>query len=210
MRQLRQLPVAAACARRQGDRAKAVVLRLSHRAALRRDAPDRCAGRPHDRPGQAVRARQTVGVRHRPRAQREAVARRAAPTGGDGPSRARQRSLWRAEADGERARRPEGRDRGDAARGDARRPHPRQPDQIEARRSARRHPPRPADPAIQPCSPRCGRGVRRWRASAACRPMWCCTTPPSTASRPRARRRSDNCATSRASATRSSNITATS
>ena len=29
-----------------------------------------------------------------------------------------------------------------------------------------------------------GRGVRRWRASAACRPMSCCTTPRSTASRP--------------------------
>ena len=49
MRQLRQLPVAAAASRRQGDRAKAVVLRLSHRAALRRDASDRCSGRPHDR-----------------------------------------------------------------------------------------------------------------------------------------------------------------
>ena len=56
MRQLRQLPVAAAGARRQGDRAKAVVLRLSHRAALRRHAPDRCADRPPDRARQAVRA----------------------------------------------------------------------------------------------------------------------------------------------------------
>ena len=56
MRQLRQLPVAAAASRRQGDRAKAVVLRLSHRAAFRRDAPDRCPGRPPDRARQAVRA----------------------------------------------------------------------------------------------------------------------------------------------------------
>ena len=45
MRQLRQLPVAAGAARRQGDRAKGVVLRLSHRAAFRRNAPDRRAGR---------------------------------------------------------------------------------------------------------------------------------------------------------------------
>ena len=49
LRQLRQLPVAAAASRRQGRRAKAVVLRLSHRAAFRRHAPDRRAGRPHDR-----------------------------------------------------------------------------------------------------------------------------------------------------------------
>ena len=49
LRQLRQLPVAAAAARRQGRRAKAAVLRLSHRAALRRHAPDRRAGRPPDR-----------------------------------------------------------------------------------------------------------------------------------------------------------------
>ena len=56
MRQLRQLPVAAATSRRQGDRAKAVVLRLSHRAALRRHASDRCADRPLDRTRQAIRA----------------------------------------------------------------------------------------------------------------------------------------------------------
>ncbi len=56
MRQLRQLPVAAAAARRQGDRAETVVLRLSHRAAFRRDAPDRRADRPHDRTRQAIRA----------------------------------------------------------------------------------------------------------------------------------------------------------
>ena len=67
----------------------------------------------------AVRARQAIGVRHRRRTQRKAVARRDPPVGGDGPSARRQRSLWRAEADGDRARRPEGRDRGDAARGGA-------------------------------------------------------------------------------------------
>ena len=49
LRQLRQLPVAAAAPRRQGRRAKAAVLRLSHRAAFWRHAPDRRAGRPHDR-----------------------------------------------------------------------------------------------------------------------------------------------------------------
>src|SRR6266478_4354540 len=78
MRQLRQLPVAAAAARRHGHRAKAVVLRLSHRAALWGHAPDRCSGRPHDGAGQAIRARQAIGVWHRPRAQRKAVARRPA------------------------------------------------------------------------------------------------------------------------------------
>ena len=42
-----------------------------------------------------------------------------------GHLRARQRGVWRVEADGDRARRTEGRDRGDAARGGRRRPHPR-------------------------------------------------------------------------------------
>ena len=56
MRQLRQLPVAAAASRRQGDRAEAVVLRLSHRTALRRHASDRCSDRPLDRTRQAIRA----------------------------------------------------------------------------------------------------------------------------------------------------------
>ncbi len=55
MRQLRQLPVAAGGSRRQGDRAETVVLRLPHRAAVRRHAPDRRAGRPPHRTGQAVR-----------------------------------------------------------------------------------------------------------------------------------------------------------
>ena len=69
LRQLRQLPVAAAASRRQGDRAKTVILRLSHRAALWRHAPDRCPGRPHDRTRHAIRARQDFGIRHRPRTQ---------------------------------------------------------------------------------------------------------------------------------------------
>ena len=99
MRQLRQLPVAACGARRQGDRAKTVVLRLSHRAAFRRHASDRRSDRPPHRTGQAVRTRPVVGVRHRPRAQRETMARRDAPVGGDGPFAGRQRGLWRAEAD---------------------------------------------------------------------------------------------------------------
>ncbi len=55
LRQLRQLPVAAAASRRQGRRAKTVVLRLPHRTAFRRHAPDRRAGRPPDREGHAVR-----------------------------------------------------------------------------------------------------------------------------------------------------------
>ena len=38
-------------------------------------APDRRAGRPHDRKSHAVRPRQAFGVRHRTRAQREAMAR---------------------------------------------------------------------------------------------------------------------------------------
>ena len=41
LRQLRQLPGAAARPGRQDHRAESAVLRLSHRAALRRDAPDR-------------------------------------------------------------------------------------------------------------------------------------------------------------------------
>ena len=55
LRQLRQLHRAATAARRQGGGAKTVVLRLSHRAALRRHAPDRRADRPADREGHAVR-----------------------------------------------------------------------------------------------------------------------------------------------------------
>ena len=65
LRQLRQLPVAAAASRRQGRRAKTFVLRLPYRAEVRRHAPDRCAGRPHDRARHAVRPRQVVRVRHR-------------------------------------------------------------------------------------------------------------------------------------------------
>ena len=67
---------------------------------------------------------------------------------------------------------------------------------------------REAKPAIRPCSALSGRGAPRSRASAACRPMSCCTIQPSTASRPRARERSNNSATFPASATRSSSITA--
>ena len=40
-------------------------------------------------------------------------------------------------------------------------------------------------PPIPACRPRCGPGAPRSRASAACRPMSCCTIPPSTASPPR-------------------------
>ena len=42
-------------ARRQGHRAETAVLRLSHRAALRRHAPDRRADRPPHRTRQAIR-----------------------------------------------------------------------------------------------------------------------------------------------------------
>ena len=56
LRQLRQLPVAAERPRRPYRRAKAAVLRLSHRAAVWRHAPDRCSGRPHDGPRPAIRA----------------------------------------------------------------------------------------------------------------------------------------------------------
>ena len=118
------------------------------------------------------------------------------------------RSLWRAEADGLRARRLERRDRGDAARGDARLPPSRQPNQIQARRYFCPVQPAKVKPAIRTCSAPFGRGVRRSPASAACRPMSCCTIQPSTASRPRARERSNSSAASPASATRSSSITA--
>ena len=73
---------------------------------------------------------------------------------------------------------------------------------------SRRESPAPAEPPIRPWSARSGRGVPKWRARAAYRPMSCCTTPPSTASPPRARPRSPGFATFPASATRSSNITA--
>ena len=52
-----------------------------------------------------------------------------------GPSPARHRSLWRAEADGVCAWGLERRNRGDAARGDAGLSRSRQPNQIQARRS---------------------------------------------------------------------------
>ena len=83
----------------------------------------------------AIRARQIIRVRHRRRTQRKAMALGDPATGRDGSSPGRQRSLWRAEADGKRARRAEGRDRGDAARGARRHPRPRQPQQIAPRRS---------------------------------------------------------------------------
>ena len=109
-----------------------------------------------------------------------------------------------------RARRAERRNRGDAARGRRPAPRSRQPDQIAARRSrsTARRPGRSR--SIRTCSARSGRGAPRWRASAACRPMSCCTIRRSTASRRRARRRRSNSATFPASATRSSSITATS
>jgi ATP-dependent DNA helicase RecQ len=69
LRQLRQLPVAAAASRRQGRRAKTFVLRLSHRAAFWRHAPDRRAGRSHDRARHAIRPRQDLRLRHRRRTQ---------------------------------------------------------------------------------------------------------------------------------------------
>ena len=112
------------------------------------------------------------------------------------------------EADGERARRVERRDRGDAARGGRRLAQPRQPDQIKARRS------RPAD----------RRPKRRRRFRAAHRPPELALRDRTQARRAglcraarlddrrhrerRARRRSQSSATSPASATRSSNITA--
>ena len=135
-------------------RAEAFVLRLSHRAALRRHAPDRRAGRPPDRTRHAIRPRQIVGVRHRPRAQRKAVARRAAPIGGDGPSARRQRGVWRAEADRYRARRAEGRDRSDAARagGKARATAPSAPSRAAANSRRARRPGQ--QPRSQPCTPR--------------------------------------------------------
>jgi ATP-dependent DNA helicase RecQ len=111
--------------------------------------------------------------------------RRRSGSRGDGPSAGRQRSLWRVEADRERARRAEGRDRGDAARG-AEAPHSRQPGQVTARRSGAA-PGRIGQPPMPACRRRCGHGAPRSRASAACRPMSCCTIPPSTASPPRAR-----------------------
>ena len=75
----------------------------------------------------------------------------------------------------------------EAARRHAR---PRQPDQIKARRSGAAPPARP-QPPIPACTPRSAPGAPRSRASVACPPMSCCTIPPSTASPPRVRRRSN-------------------
>ena len=85
----------------------------------------------------------------RRRTQRKAMARRDPPAGGDGPSGAGQRGLWRAEADGVRARRAEGRDRGDAARAGGRQPRPRRQEQITARRTCA-HVAGQAEPPTQP------------------------------------------------------------
>ena len=115
-----------------------------------------------DREGHAVRARQIVGVRRRPRAQRKAMARRAAPAGGDGASARRQRGLWRAEADGVLARRAERRDRGVAARAGGEYAQPRDPKQFAARRSWRRRPTAAAkgDPALHAA-------LKAWRSEIA-------------------------------------------
>ena len=51
-----------------------------------------------------------------------------------------------------RARRPQGRDRGDAARGNAGRPRPRQPEPNRDAAILRPRPPEPPKPAIRPCS----------------------------------------------------------
>ena len=210
LRQLRQLPVAAAASRRQGGRAKGAVLRLSHRATLRRHAPDRRAGRPPDRARHAIRPRQALRVRHRRRTQREAMARHDPPAGGDGPPARRQRSLWRAEADGKRARRLEGRDRGDAARGAGRHPRSRQPDQIKARRSgaARRRP-----GGDRRCRPAGGAPGMALRDRAQARRAGLCRAARFNHRRHRRFAPGDaqrNCATSQGSATRSSSIMATS
>ena len=136
------------------------------------------------------------------------MARRDPPIGRDGPSAGRQRSLWRAEADGKRPRRPERRNRSDAARGGARL-HAFAPAAPNQGAAIWRPAPRPGPPML-PCRRRCGHGAPTSHASAACRPMSCCMIPPSTASPPHGLRRSTSSATSRASATRSSSITATS
>src|SRR5258706_2305704 len=74
---------------------------------------------------------------------------------------------------------------------------------------SRRKPQARVKPSTQLCSALSGRGARRWRASAACRPMSCCTTPRSRASRQRVRRRWRNSAAFPESATRSWSTTAT-
>ena len=94
------------------------------------------------------------------------------------------------EADGERARRAERRDRGVAARANAGLPHSRQPEPNRGAAISRRHPRGGQGRRSDLARRAAGVALARWRASAACRPMSCCTTPPSTASRRRARRRS--------------------
>jgi len=126
-----------------------------------------------------------------------------------GSSSARQRGLWGVEADEDRARRFERRDRGHASRAGSGLAYPRDPRQIKARRyrAAARRPGRNRQRNFARRSPdmALGDGAPARR----CRPMSCCTTPRSRASRQRVRRRRRNCAAFPESATRSWSTTAT-
>ena len=68
----------------------------------------------------------------------------------------------------------------------------RQPRQIAARRSGARLQWRGQGRRSEPARRAAGLAVASGAQAAACRPMSCCTTPPSTASRPRARPRSND------------------
>ena len=118
-----------------------------------------------------------------------------------------QRSLWRIEADGYGARRAQGRNRGDVARA-----HRGRRGRAGKSKSGPANGPasRQADPAgIQICWRHCAHGAPKPRASVAFRPMSSCTTPRSTTLPRCVRLPSWRCAPSPASATGSSNITAT-
>jgi ATP-dependent DNA helicase RecQ len=164
MRQLRQLPVAAAGARRQGSRAKAVVLRLSHRVSAfgAMHLIDILIGRLTERVTQFGHDRLSVfgiGADLNEKQWRGVIP----PAGGDGPSGAGLRGLRRIETDGNRARRLEGRNRGDAARADRRHPRPRRQGQIK-RGDIAPEIGGPAEPPIRTWSARSRRGAPRWRA----------------------------------------------
>ena len=163
LRQLRQLPVAAAAPRRQGHRAKAAVLRLSHRAALWRHAPDRRAGRPHDRD-----ASRNSGTTSCP-----CSASAASSTKSNGAPRCASWWRWailRADSEAFGALKLTESARGvlkgetevmlrEAAAGHA---HPRDPRQIEARR-----PCAPPRPRLNPPMPACTAALRAWRSEIA-------------------------------------------
>ena len=164
LRQLRQLPRAAAGDRRHHDRAETAVGRLPHRDALRSRPSDRRAGRARDRQGAELRPSPAQRVRHRRRG-----GAGAGQAGGAGAARARRaarRRFWRPLLRPRRPADPQG-------RGEA-----RDRAAAEADAQAPRAPRRAPNIATIPCSRRCASGAARSRPRPACRPTSSSTTAP--------------------------------